>query len=416
MTAVDVVIVGGGAAGLFCAMEAGKRGRRVAVLEKNERVGKKILISGGGRCNFTNTGAGPGNYLSARPDFCKSALARYTAADFVALVERHGIRYHEKKLGQLFCDTSSRDIVRMLEKECREANVRIETGVAVNAVRREGDGFIVEIKRRDGADGHSGTPHPVPLPLSKGRGDDEEFHCKSLVVATGGLSLPKLGASDFAYRIARQFGIEVTPLRAGLVPLTFGGAERAFCASLSGLSVACEVSLGKQRFRENFLFTHKGLSGPAILQISSYWREGEEIQINLLPEEKNIADWLEAQKGRDARLDNFLAGRLPRRFVEAWARLDGEPKPLRHYSAAQLKELAQKLGAWRLRPAGTEGYATAEVTCGGVDTGELSSKTLEARQVAGLYFIGEAVDVTGWLGGYNFQWAWSSGFAAGQVV
>jgi hypothetical protein len=372
------------------AIAAGRRGKSVVVLERGARIGAKILISGGGRCNFTNLGAGPENYLSANPSFCKSALARYTPRDFLALVERHGIRWHEKKLGQLFCDQSSREIVEMLRRECDDVGVEIKTGVEVKSVERGTDGFEVKTSRGD-------------------------FSAPRLVIATGGLSLPKLGATDFAYRIARQFGLNVLPTRAGLVPFTFSGAELEFCRALSGVSAPCVAKTKNAEFTEHFLFTHRGLSGPAMLQISSYWKPPGEIRINLFPAGDARA-WLEENRESAARLDTLLAKRLPERFAAAWSAGTGTPRPVRQYSTKEIEEIARRLENWALRPAGTEGYATAEVTVGGIDTRELSSKTMEARNVPGLYFIGEAVDVTGWLGGYNFQWAWASGNACGQAV
>jgi hypothetical protein len=395
----DVVVIGAGAAGLMCAIVAGRRGKSVVVLERGERIGAKILISGGGRCNFTNLHARPENYLSSNPDFCKSALARYQPDDFLALVERHGIAWHEKKLGQLFCDHSSREIVEMLKRECDDAGAQIKTGAEVTAVRRvEADGsFEIETPR-------------------------ETFSAKRLVIATGGLSLPKLGATDFAYRIARQFGLNVIPGRAGLVPFTFGGADLEFCHALSGISVPCSARVGDKsskapgpEFTEHFLFTHRGLSGPAILQVSSYWQAPEELRLNLFPGGDARA-WLEENRSSGVRLDTLLARRLPERFATAWTASLAPLRPVRHYSSKELDDIAQRLENWTLRPAGTEGYATAEVTVGGIDTRDLHSKTMEARAVPGLHFIGEAVDVTGWLGGYNFQWAWSSGHACGQAV
>ena len=367
------------------------------VLERGERIGAKILISGGGRCNFTNTGARPENYLSSNPDFCKSALARYKPEDFIAMVERHGIAYHEKKLGQLFCDHSSRDIVEMLRKECDEAGVEIRTGTDVTAVRKSEDGFEVE------------TPA-------------ETFAAPKLVIATGGLSLPKLGATDFAYRIARQFGLNVIPGRAGLVPFTFGGADLEFCRALSGISAPCvahvESGTGKSRppeFAEHFLFTHRGLSGPAMLQTSSYWQAPAELRLNLFPG-GDARGWLEENRTSGMRLDTLLSQKLPERFATAWTARLPQVRPVRHYAAMELDDIAHRLENWSLRPAGTEGYATAEVTVGGVDTRDLNSKTMEARAVPGLFYIGESVDVTGWLGGYNFQWAWASGNACGQAT
>jgi len=394
----DAIIVGAGAAGLMCAIAAGKRGRKVIVLERGARIGAKILISGGGRCNFTNLGAGPANYLSSNPDFCKSALARYTPDDFLALVERHGIRWHEKKLGQLFCDRSSREIVDMLERECSDAGVEIRTGIDITAVRRADSGEF-------------------ELETSRG-----EFSAPRLVVATGGLSLPKLGATDFAYRLARQFGLNVLPVRAGLVPFTFGGAELDFCRGLSGVSAPCTAQArdgaGKTcgpAFTEHFLFTHRGLSGPSMLQISSFWQAPDDIALNLFPDGDARA-WLEENRSSGARLDTLLARKLPERFATAWCTALAPLRPVKQYTTKELDAIAARLEGWTLRPAGTEGYATAEVTTGGIDTRELSSKTMEARAVSGLHFIGEAVDVTGWLGGYNFQWAWASGHACGQAV
>jgi len=400
----DVVVIGAGAAGLMCAIVAGQRGKSVTVLERGERIGAKILISGGGRCNFTNLYAKPENFLSSNPDFCKSALARYTPDDFISMVEKHGIAYHEKKLGQLFCDGSSREIVEMLRKECDDARVEIKTGVDVTEVRRmESDGSFEAV-----------TP-------------SETFLAKRLVIATGGLSLPKLGATDFAYRIARQFGLNVLPVRAGLVPFTFGGEELEFCRALSGISASCSVNLDAGRpgrlacrcpsttFTEHFLFTHRGLSGPAMLQVSSYWQAPEELHINLFPE-GGTRTWLEENRTSGMRLDTLLARRLPERFATAWTKPLEPLRPVRHYSAKELDDIARRLENWTLRPAGTEGYATAEVTVGGIDTRDLHSKTMEARKVPGLHFIGEAVDVTGWLGGYNFQWAWASGHACGQAI
>jgi len=395
----DVVVIGAGAAGLMCAMTAGQRGRSVVVLERAERIGNKILISGGGRCNFTNLHAGPENYLSSNPGFCKSALARYRPGDFIALVERHGIAYHEKKLGQLFCDHSSRDIVEMLRRECADAGVEIKTGVDVAAVRLlESDGsFVVETSHRT-------------------------FEAKRLIIATGGLSLPKLGSTDFAYGMARQFGINVLPVRAGLVPFTFGGEALDFCRRLSGISAACSARIkdrsGKGlgvEFTEQFLFTHRGLSGPAMLQVSSYWQAPATLHLNLFPE-GNAREWLEKNRLSGMRLDTLLARKFPERFATEWAAALAPLRAVREYRSKELDDLAWRLENWTLHPAGTEGYATAEVTVGGVDTQDLHSKTMEARAVPGLHFIGEAVDVTGWLGGYNFQWAWASGHACGMAV
>jgi predicted Rossmann fold flavoprotein len=385
----DVLILGAGAAGLMCAMEAGRRGRRVAVLEHNERVGMKIAISGGGRCNFTNLGAGPANYLSGNPDFCKSALARYTPWDFLALVEKHGIAYHEKKLGQQFCDKSSRDIIGLLLAECDAAGVEIFTRCRARALEKS-DRFRVTTDRGD-------------------------FEAPSLVIATGGLSFPKLGASDFGYRIARQFGLRVTETRPGLVPLTFGADDLPRFRDLSGVSLPVTARHHGAEFSENLLFTHRGLSGPAVLQISSWWQEGETVHFDLLPDKPRDA-WMDEARAHGGDLATLLSRHWPRRLAEAWSARYAPAKPLRHFKTKEVADLGELLHAWPMRPAGTEGYAKAEVTLGGVDTGELSSKTMQSRKVPGLFFIGEVVDVTGWLGGYNFQWAWASGFAAGQVA
>ena len=398
---IDVAVIGAGAAGLMCALTASRRGRTVQVLERADRIGNKILISGGGRCNFTNLHARPENYLSANPDFCKSALARYQPEDFITLVEQHGIAYHEKKLGQLFCDHSSRDIVEMLRRECANAGVEIKTSVEIKSVRRmEADaGFEIETSRS---------------PLA----------ARHVVVATGGLSLPKLGATDFAYSLARQFGLNVLPTHAGLVPFTFSGESLEFCRSLSGISAPCSArpdgdNLAAKKpapeFTESFLFTHRGLSGPAMLQVSSYWEAPAALRLNLFPEGDARA-WLEENRLSGQRLDTLLSRHLPERFATAWTASLAPLRAVRDYRSAELDEIAHRLQNWILHPAGTEGYATAEVTVGGIDTRELSSKTMEARRVPGLYFIGEAVDVTGWLGGYNFQWAWASGHACGEAV
>ncbi len=388
----DVIVVGGGAAGLMCALTAGQRGLRVLVVEHANKVGKKILMSGGGRCNFTNTGATPAQYLSANPHYCKSALARYTPAHFIDLVERHRIAYHEKELGQLFCDESSRLIVKMLLDECAAAQVRIATQCAVERVAREGDGFRVQ--------------------TSQGR-----FAAPSLVVATGGLSIPSMGASGFGFDLARQFGHVVLPTRAGLVPLTLSGKHQERLRDLSGVAVPVEARCGRQAFRNFMLITHRGVSGPAILQISSYWQPGDDLRLDLLPGQDALAWLKEQQRARPAaELKTVLSDALPRRFAqrlcEAWL----PNRPLKQYNEPQLREVAEVLGAWPLVASGTEGYRTAEVTLGGVDTDGLSSSTMMSRHVPGLYFIGEVVDVTGWLGGYNFQWAWASGHAAGVAV
>ncbi len=383
----DVIIIGGGAAGLMCAIEAGKRGRSVLLLEHNERLGKKILISGGGRCNFTNLHVGPENFLSSNPHFARSALARYTPADFLALVERHGIAYHEKKLGQLFCDLSSREIVELLQRECDAAGVVIRLNCRVEEVTRPG---CFQVRTTQG-----------------------EFSADSLVIATGGLSIPKIGATDFGYRLARQFGHSIVATRPGLVPLTFTPGERAAFAELSGISIDAEVSAGGTTFRENILFTHRGLSGPAILQISNYCAPGESLSLNLMPE-ISAQEFLLADRHSGKELKTLLTHHLPARFTQAWCANGGFSKPMRQYSNEELSAIARRLTQWEIRPDDTEGYAKAEVTLGGVDTRELSSKTMESRLVSGLFFVGEVMDVTGWLGGYNFQWAWASGHAAGQ--
>ncbi|HSP62131.1 MAG TPA: NAD(P)/FAD-dependent oxidoreductase [Pyrinomonadaceae bacterium] len=385
----DVIVIGGGAAGLFCAIEAGKRGRRVLVLEHSERVGKKISISGGGRCNFTNVFTTPENFLSANPHFCKSALARYTPADFISLVEKHGIVYHEKKLGQLFCNGSSREIIDLLLRECAEAGVEIRCRCQVLSVKKDGQ-FRIETNQGS-------------------------FVSASLVIATGGLSIAPLGATDFGYRIARQFGLRIEETRPGLVPFTLSSQMLKRLTKLSGVSLDALVSCGDRDFRENILFTHRGLSGPAILQISSYWKPGTPISINLLPDE-DVLEMLMQSQSSAIELVNLLAQHLPRRFAEVWCQLFAASRPLKQYHKSQLEDLARGLHDMQIMPAGTEGFKKAEVTAGGVSTTELSSQTMEAKRVPGLYFIGEVVDVTGQLGGYNFQWAWASGYAAGQVV
>jgi predicted Rossmann fold flavoprotein len=383
----DAVVLGGGAAGLMCAITAGQRGRRIAVLERADRIGKKILISGGGRCNFTNLHCRPESFLSANPHFCKSALARYTPQDFIALVAKHRIPYHEKTLGQLFCDHSAQDIVAMLEEECRAAGVDIFTATQVQQVRRS-DQFVV-------------------------RADDSEFHAPALVVATGGLSIPKMGATAFGYELARQFGIKIRECRPALVPLTFDVDDRKHYCDLSGVSAEVIASIGRQHFREKMLITHRGLSGPAILQISSYWKPNEPLTLDLAPE-KDITGRLRLETGgRDlSSAKTALRAVLPDRFADRWLELH---TPQRWTNPA-LEELERTAHHWKVVPSGTEGYDKAEVTVGGVDTDELSAKTMESKKVPGMYFIGEVVDVTGHLGGFNFQWAWASGFCAGQAI
>ena len=386
---VDVVVLGAGAAGMMCAIEAGKRGRRVVLLDHAERGGKKILISGGGRCNFTNIHCRAENFLSENPHFAKSALARFTPSDIIAMVEKHGIRYHEKTLGQLFCDRSSHDIVTMLERECAEANVRTVVGTNIISVNRS-EQFQIH------------TPDTV-------------FQSASLVVATGGLSIPKMGATALGYTLAEQFGLRIVECRPGLVPLVFSPEDREKWCDLAGVSAEVVAVAGarSQRgsFREKMLVTHRGLSGPAILQASSYWHPGETVSLDLAPDTHVMAPLHLRNARRDtAAAFNSIRTVLPTRMAERWMSIH----PPDDWTNASLAMMEQQLHAWHLTPAGTEGYAKAEVTVGGVDTAELDAKTMQSRKVAGLYFIGEVVDVTGWLGGYNFQWAWASGANAGQ--
>jgi predicted Rossmann fold flavoprotein len=393
----DAIVVGGGAAGLMCALLAGQRGLRVLVVEHANKVGKKILMSGGGRCNFTNTGASPANYLSANPHFCKSALARYTPAHFVELVERHGIAYHEKELGQLFCDESSKLIVKMLLDECAAANVRIETSCAVERV----------------VHGDSGRFH-----VHTARG---ESSAPKLVVACGGLSIPSMGASGFGYALARQFGHAVLPTRAGLVPLTLSGKHQERLADLSGVALPVTASCNGARFSNAMLVTHRGVSGPAILQVSSYWEPGDDLRLDLLPGTDAQAALQALQRERPAtELRTVLAELMPKRFAqrlcEQWLQAFQPSRPLRQFTPGQLRDVAALLQDWPLVASGTEGYRTAEVTLGGVDTDGLSSSTMQSKLVPGLHFIGEVVDVTGWLGGYNFQWAWASAHAAALAL
>jgi predicted Rossmann fold flavoprotein len=390
----DVVIIGAGAAGLMCAAEAGKRLRRVLLLDHAEKIGKKILISGGGRCNFTNIYTAPQNFISENPHFCKSALARYTPHDFISLVERHGISYHEKKLGQLFCDNSARDIVAMLESECRSASVEILTDCSVQTIERLADGtFCLETSTSIG-----------------------ELRTNAVVIATGGLSIPKMGATDFGHRVAQQFGLRVTPMKPALVPLTLQESERL--QDLAGVALESIAECNGVPFRENILFTHHGLSGPAVLQASSYWNPQESITLNTIPD-LDTEQFRLANVRSATTFKNLLAQHLPKRFVEAWCErsaADIAQTPFANVPERRYEAVMTELSAWRITPNGTEGYAKAEVTAGGVCTNELSSKTMESKRVPGLYFIGEVVDVTGWLGGYNFQWAWASGAAAGRAV
>lgn len=402
MPETDVVVIGGGAAGLFCAIEAGKRGRKVVVLEHSERIGKKIAISGGGRCNFTNLNTTAENFISHNPHFCKSALARYTPADFVALVEKHAIPYHEKKLGQLFCDGSAARIIEMLLREARIAGVAIRCGskvreVALSEPSASAGGFSLNKK------------------LFAIKTDQTNFLAESLVVATGGLSIAPLGATDFGYQLARQFGLTIVEPWPALVPFTLAPETLRKLAPLSGISLDATVSCDGRQFRENILITHRGLSGPAVLQISSYWQPGLSIIINLLPDQDAL-ELLRENENKEITLVNFLSQFLPRRFAGAWCALNFLSQPLKRYTPRELADIAHELNRWEIMPTGTEGYRKAEVTAGGISTTELSSRTMEVKSVPGLYFIGEVVDVTGQLGGHNFQWAWASGYAAGQKV
>ena len=394
MQNTDVTIIGAGAAGLMCAFNAAARGRRVLLLDHANKAGKKILMSGGGRCNFTNLYTEPANFLSANPHFCKSALARYTQWDFIEMVSRHNLPYHEKKLGQLFCDNKASDILQMLLDECAQAGVELRLDSAVQSIEKTAEGYRLQSS--------AGT-----------------FSCQSLVIATGGLSIPTLGASGFGYQVARQFGHSVLPTRAGLVPFTITDPQlKTLCNELSGTSVEdCLVSCNGQSFRENILFTHRGLSGPAILQVSSFWQPGDVIEINLLPH-LNLAEWLaEQQRERpNSELKTILGELFTRKMAGLLSEHWFTSKPLKQYTPSELEQIADKLAAWKLVPAGTEGYRTAEVTLGGIDTREVSSKTMESLKSPGLYFVGEVLDVTGHLGGFNFQWAWASGYAAAQYV
>ncbi|MGE8281090.1 MAG: NAD(P)/FAD-dependent oxidoreductase [Stenotrophomonas sp.] len=388
----DVLVVGAGAAGLMCAITAAQRGRIVQMIDHANKPGKKILMSGGGRCNFTNTGTTHANFISSNPHFCKSALARYTPGDFIDMVERHGIAYHEKELGQLFCDISSKQIVRMLLDECTAAGVQLRTDCGVTAIERGTDGFLVQTAQG-------------------------EFHSASLVVATGGLSIPSMGASGFGYELAKRFGHELLPTRAGLVPLTLSGKHQERFAELSGVALPVEARCNGRSFRNSMLITHRGVSGPAILQISSYWQPGDDLRLDLLPEHDAL-DWLRRMKRERgaSELRTVLAEVMPRRLAlrlcEQWLK----DKPMRQFDEPELKTAASLLSDFPLVASGTEGYRTAEVTLGGVDTRKVSSSTMESQLVPGLHFIGEVLDVTGWLGGYNFQWAWASGHAAGLAA
>lgn len=400
----DVVIIGAGAAGMMCAIEAGKRGRSVMLVDHARKLAEKIRISGGGRCNFTNRDAKAENFLSGNSHFCRSALARFTPQDFIALLEKHDIRYHEKKSGQLFCDDSSQQIIDMLQRECAAAGVdwqmpsqlkQVEYLPADKETRHTERKFILTTERNI-------------------------IEASSLVIATGGLSIPQIGASGLGYQIASQFGIRVTPLRPALVGLTFAAEDFTSFKDIPGVAMDAEVSCRGNAFRESILFTHRGLSGPAILQISSYWQPGELIHINLLPNQ-DVQQIFLAHRHSAMLLPNLLAHYLPKRFVQAWcsaafAQLSLTAKPMNQYREVDLRQVAHKLHDWQIAPTGTVGYKKAEVTLGGVDTHELSSKTMESKRIPGLYFVGEVVDMTGHLGGFNFQWAWSSGYAAGQVA
>lgn len=391
-TDYDVIVIGAGAAGMMCAIQAGKRGRSVWLIDHAKKTAEKIRISGGGRCNFTNIFTAPETFLSNNPHFCKSALKQFTQHDFIDMVKTHAIAHHEKKLGQLFCDGKSQEIIDMLLSQCREANVSLQMETEVKSITRQDTLFSLVTSR--------GTKT-----------------CASLVIATGGLSIPKIGATKFGFDVARQFGLNVLETRAGLVPLTFQNELLERCRSLSGLSVEASVTCGNTTFNEGLLFTHRGLSGPSILQISSYWQEGQDIIVNLVPN-TNVYAFLRDKKDSQPKqhLHTILSEILPKRLAENICEAEAINGKIAELSDKKLKHMAEAINAWRIRPSGTEGYRTAEVTLGGVDTDELSSQTMEAKKQKGLYFIGEVVDVTGHLGGFNFQWAWSSGYAAGQVV
>ena len=392
MDQFDVVVIGAGAAGMLCAIEAGKRGRRVLVIEHAKAVGEKIRISGGGRCNFTNIHTAPENFISQNPGFCISALRRFGPRDIVALIERHGIAYHEKSLGQLFCDGSARQIVDLLLDEMRRQGVILRLGASVYQIEKTGTGFQLSVA-------------------------GQTVNCQALVIATGGKSIPKMGATGFGYDIAAQFGVAVTPTRPALVPLTFETGLLERLKPLAGVALPARVTSGRIRFDEAMLFTHRGLSGPVILQISSYWREGGEIRIDMAPG-LDLFEALRRARGPQGRQapQTVLAEHLPKRLAQLICEAEGVTGNMADASDKLLRQLADAVNDWRVKPVGSEGYRTAEVTLGGVDTRDLDSRTMQAKAVAGLYFIGEVVDVTGWLGGYNFQWAWASGWSAGQVV
>jgi predicted Rossmann fold flavoprotein len=392
MTETDVIIIGAGAAGLMCAIEAGKRGRKVIVLDHANKAGKKILMSGGGRCNFTNYFIESDNFISNNPRFCKSALSRYSQWDFLALIESYRIAFHEKDHGQLFCNESAKDILAMLLSECAKVRVIVQLNTRIDHIERLANQFYIN--------------------TGNGR-----LACESLVVATGGLSIPKMGATPLGYKIAEQFGINVVSTRAGLVPFTLHPEDKDRFSTLSGIAVPCLVSNKRQSFRENILFTHRGLSGPAVLQISSYWQPGEEVMVNLLPQ-ANLNAELKSNRQQKIKstLKTILDGYLPKRLIRCLLNEDLLNLTLHDLSDRQIQQISDQLHNWSIKPNGTEGYRTAEVTLGGLDCDAISSKTMESKKVPGLYFIGEVIDVTGWLGGYNFQWAWSSGWCAGQYV
>jgi len=396
MRKFDVLIIGAGAAGLMCAHIAGKRGRSVLLLDHAKKPAEKIRISGGGRCNFTNHYSSPSAFISNNPHFCKSIFSRYSQTDFIELVQSHKIDFHEKKLGQLFCDNSAQDIIKMLLDECVRANVILQLETHIKTIEVSGNGYKVSVKAINAV---------------------EAIECESLVIATGGLSIPKMGASRFGYDIAQQFGLKVTSLKPALVPLTFHSEFLDRCRILSGVSVDAEISFGKICFREGLLFTHRGLSGPSVLQISSYWDEDREITINLLPE-LDLIDFLKRCKSESPKqsIHTALSQHLPKRLAEDILNELGLSGRLADLSHAKLQNLSERIHKWLVIPNGTEGYRTAEVTCGGVDVDSISAKTMQSKSQEGLYFIGEVIDVTGHLGGYNFQWAWSSGFVAGQNV
>jgi hypothetical protein len=385
----DVIVIGAGAAGLMCGITAGRRGRSVLILDHAVKTGSKIRVSGGGRCNFTNVHVSGENYLSHNPHFCRSALARFTSSDFISMLRKHNIRYQEKEHGRLFCTGNSMDIVNMLNKECAEAGAKVLLNKSVEKIRKDNIFTI-----------HTGQ---------------DNLQSDSLVIATGGLSYPPLGASDLGYRTARQFEISVTELKPGLVPFTFNRTDVKVFSQLSGISIDAVVSCNRMKFREHVLFTHRGLSGPGILQISLYWNRGDAINVDLLPDQ-DVLDLLIAGRQSKVELHNLMSGLFPKRFSRAWCDLFAQSRPINQYSLKELKKIAHDISNWEIRPSGTEGYEKAEVTVGGIDPDELSSKTMETKKIPGLFFIGEVIDVTGQLGGYNLQWAWSSGFAAGLYV